>query len=448
MNNMLPNVLFITIDSLRADRFFGQNRSCKTPNIDSLVERGLYCKNAVSSSDATGITLGNFFTGKYSFKTGITLRNFNSKEKTLFDILKNYGYSLHGLIPKLTWFDYLTHKFDDKDEFFCANLTQDDLTTKLGQKILDKLKSKKMSEPWFYYLQLEDLHDKIILPDDFNDELFGSTNYDQMVSCVDTWLGKILKEIDLSSTLLVITGDHGEYIHPVDSNIGKIPNIQKLFRQGKKYFPFLEPLGLKIFILLRDLVKYYEIRKLKKTLSDEELRSLTSRRAAKTLHDETNRIPILFVGKNVKTSIMIDNLVGSVDVFPTILSILGLKYDNSNLDGRNLSVVFDNQKIIDKPLYIESSDSDEFQSGFVIGIRTLEYKYVRSKQDPKKHASLYNIQVDPHENHNLIGERTDIVEQMETHLTKITDYQKNNESDISSADEEKIRDELKKMGYV
>ena len=56
------------------------------------------------------------------------------------------------------------------------------------------------------------------------------------------------------------------------------------------------------------------------------------------------------------------------------------KYDNSNLDGRNLSVVFDNQKIIDKPLYIESSDSDEFQSGFVVGIRTLEYKYVRSKQ--------------------------------------------------------------------
>ncbi len=52
MNNMLPNILFITIDSLRADRFFGQNRSCKTPNIDSLVGRGLYCKNAVSSSDA------------------------------------------------------------------------------------------------------------------------------------------------------------------------------------------------------------------------------------------------------------------------------------------------------------------------------------------------------------------------------------------------------------
>ena len=117
-------------------------------------------------------------------------------------------------------------------------------------------------------------------------------------------------------------------------------------------------------------------------------------------------------------------------------------------DYLNEDEVIDNQKIIDKPLYIESSDSDEFQSGFVVGIRTLEYKYVRSKQDPKKHASLYNIQVDPHENHNLIRERTDIVEQMETYLTKITDYQKNNESDISSADEEKIRDELKKMGYV
>ena len=125
---MPPNILFITIDSLRADRFYGKNRTCKTPNIDSLISKGMYCKNAVSSSDATGITLGNFFTGKYSFKTGITLRNFNSKATTLFDILKLDGYSLYGLVPRLTWFNYLTKSFDEKKDFFCANMVQDDLS--------------------------------------------------------------------------------------------------------------------------------------------------------------------------------------------------------------------------------------------------------------------------------------------------------------------------------
>ena len=86
INNMHQNILFITIDSLRADRFYGEKRSCKTPNIDFLIKEGTYCKNAISSSSSTGITLGNFFTGKYSFKTGITLRNFNSKTITLFNI--------------------------------------------------------------------------------------------------------------------------------------------------------------------------------------------------------------------------------------------------------------------------------------------------------------------------------------------------------------------------
>ena len=221
---MPSNVLFLIIDSLRADRFFGKDRSCKTPNIDSLIKHGTYCRNAISSSDATGISLGNFFTGKYSFRTGITQMNFNSTTITLFDILRNKGYSLHATIPKLTWFNYLTKKFDDKDEFFCAKVIQDDITNKLGSRILDKLHSKKMKEPWIYYIHLEDLHQQIVVPDDFDNEKFGKTKYDRMVSCLDHWIGRILKEVDLNNTLLIITGDHGDYL-PVVEYFGKILGI-------------------------------------------------------------------------------------------------------------------------------------------------------------------------------------------------------------------------------
>ena len=78
---MKPNILFIVIDSLRADRFFGKNRSCKTPNIDSLIPNGVYFQNTISSSDVTGICLGNIFSGMYSFKTGMSTRKFNSNTK-------------------------------------------------------------------------------------------------------------------------------------------------------------------------------------------------------------------------------------------------------------------------------------------------------------------------------------------------------------------------------
>ena len=77
---MKPNVLFIVIDSLRSDRFIGESRSCKTPCIDKLLKTGTYFQETYSSSDVTGTCLGNMFTGNYSLKTGITLKNFNKNK--------------------------------------------------------------------------------------------------------------------------------------------------------------------------------------------------------------------------------------------------------------------------------------------------------------------------------------------------------------------------------
>ena len=74
---MKPNILFFVIDSLRADRFTGKNRTCKTPTIDSILDSGTYFNNVYSSSDVTGPCLGNFFTGMYPFKSKMTMQSFN-----------------------------------------------------------------------------------------------------------------------------------------------------------------------------------------------------------------------------------------------------------------------------------------------------------------------------------------------------------------------------------
>ena len=38
---MKPNIIFFLIDGLRADQVYGNNRTCKTPNIDSLIQKGI-----------------------------------------------------------------------------------------------------------------------------------------------------------------------------------------------------------------------------------------------------------------------------------------------------------------------------------------------------------------------------------------------------------------------
>jgi len=41
-----PNILVIVVDCLRSDRIFSHDRTCRTPNIDKLVECGAVVGNS------------------------------------------------------------------------------------------------------------------------------------------------------------------------------------------------------------------------------------------------------------------------------------------------------------------------------------------------------------------------------------------------------------------
>ena len=445
---MKPNVLFLVVDSLRADRFFGDSRTCKTPNIDSLLKNGVYFKNTISSSDVTGICLGNIFSGMYSYKTGLTLRNFNSKIITIFDIMKNYGYQLHSTIPNLTWFNLLTKNFDVNDHFKCGNLTQDGLFDNVGEMIIDRLSSNKMKEPWIYYIHLEDLHDEIIVPEMFLDEKFGKTKYDKTVSSIDYWIGKILKNIDLENTLLIITSDHGETIPIIEQKLGSIPNIQSAMKKGKEKFPILEPVGLKLFILIRNIAKFFQKRSLNKKFSSKEMRTLAPR-GAKTLFEETQHVPLLFVGSRITKPMIFKNLVSGVDVLQTILSIIGIKHIDPNLDGRNLELLINGKDIEDNPIFIESGDTQERKIGHLIGVRTSMYKYLRSRKNVNENVSLFDIRNDPLEENNIASTNPAIIEKLEKILCEFISNDKNiDDSTLSNSDDQEITKELKKLGYI
>ena len=62
---MRPNIIFFLIDGLRSEQFYGNNRTCKTPNIDSLVSKGMYFEQAISSTDGTSTSLNTIFNSKF-----------------------------------------------------------------------------------------------------------------------------------------------------------------------------------------------------------------------------------------------------------------------------------------------------------------------------------------------------------------------------------------------
>ena len=62
-----PNILFLVIDSFRADKFFGDKKTSITPNLDKLICNGVYFSQMVSSAPSSLPAVSSILTGRYPF---------------------------------------------------------------------------------------------------------------------------------------------------------------------------------------------------------------------------------------------------------------------------------------------------------------------------------------------------------------------------------------------
>ena len=442
-----PNIFLLTIDSLRADKTFGKNKSSITPNIDFLINNGVYFKQAISSIDGTITSLGCIFTAKYPFKTNITWSKNHSKALGFFKSIKSYGYSEYLTAPDNPFFKTLSEDFEDKDLTPIFSYTG--LWEGLGELILSRLDDGNMQSPWIYYTHIMDLHTLKPVPDEFNIPKYGKTEYDRRISLIDHWLGKFLKKIDLSKTLVILTADHGDFVHDLSMHPEYVPTLQKFFKSGKKFTPeFLTPAGIKIFESIRATIKKRRMAKYEKSLSVEELRTLTERGRG-ILFDEVLRVPLIFSGYGINKHSVITQQVRLVDILPTLESIIGTSH-NQKVDGRSLIPMINGEIMDDLPVYIESNPKLADPVGDNIGIRTSQYKYWRSRNNPKENVNLFDLESDPLETTNVSDQHPSIISQMEQSLLEITGDSVNYMDDDELSEDEyiKTRNELKRLGYI
>jgi len=93
----------------------------------------------------------------------------------------------------------LAELYDENKEIYASSTT---LYDGLGKSIVDKIESLNNHEPWFYYSHIMDLHGtkKFIIKEyfkKFQNPKFGTNVYEQMLSALDVWLGKIIEKVDL-----------------------------------------------------------------------------------------------------------------------------------------------------------------------------------------------------------------------------------------------------------
>ena len=453
-----PNILFLVIDSFRADKFFGSNKSSLTPNIDKMIQNGVYFKQAISSADGTPLSLASIFTGLHPFKTEINterLQKINPNLETYYDILKNLNYNFYGLLPTLQTKLGIFPEFQNENSTFDYYLR---LSQGLGSRSIELLESCKNSQPWFLYLLIDDIHFPIVVEPDFNDEKYGKTNYDKTISNIDFWLGKILEKIDVTNTLVVLTADHGSYLSSVTHDGKQISlevngELQTTARTLGNLFPKkLRPVKNKIFFSMEKVRKERRVSKLKNLdLKPHEKRGLLWQRSDVDhyLFDDTIHVPLLFYGYGINQKHIISQQVRTIDIFPTIVELIGLPSRDDEIDGRSLLSLIEGKNMEELSQYIESSHlSLDLETNDVIGIRSSEFKYFRDRNDQNNNVHLYNLKSDPHEDHNISYNNPEIVTKLENILQNILKSSPQTKQQVNEDNAENIEEELRKLGYV
>jgi arylsulfatase A-like enzyme len=448
---MKPNILFLVIDSFRADKFLGKSKTSLTPNLDDLISKGVIFEQMISSSDQTGTSIASMFTGLFPCRRNLNEFTFSEDDETLLSNFKDLGYDIHGFLPDIDFFKTLSKQMD-----FCHlyNLLDKKLWKKipegLGKEMVENIPNSK--NPWFYYVHVMDIRNPYVVSENFLGEEYGETNYDKIVSSLDEFFGEISNKVNFSDTIVVITSDHGDYI-PLSSKFTKDQTkLEKIISEKTKSNSFLEKIGRKAIMNVRFASQTYQKEKLKHELTPYEMRSLNSR-AQIDLYDELVRVPFLLIGPGIPQKLSIDQLVRHVDIFPTLLDFVGDNLEQK-IDGVSFLNTLEN-KFNKKEIfaYIEVGINagqligDKSFMPEVIGIRTQNFKYYRHRVDKKKYVHLYNLKKDPLEKENIQSSNSEKINEFEIILNELLENSIITK-DTSLKDKEDAIELLKKLGYV
>lgn len=367
------NVLFILIDTLRAERLASYGYSRETsPTLDRLAKEGIRFDRHLAQSSWTKASMASLWTGLYPQRTGITrYDDIIPPEATLAtEVLYNGGFLTVGLYRN-GWVAP-TFGFDQGFEVYQRpaarplppQARRENPT--LGQKGSDEalidaaVEFLRVSgnERWFLYLHLMDLHEYVY---DAESALFGSAYsdiYDNSIRWTDDTLEILLSHIaemgHLEDTIVVVTSDHGE--------------------------AFLE-------------------------------RGFEGH--ARRVYRETTEVPfVLSLPFRLAPGVVVESRTRNVDVWPTILELVGLE-PPAGIDGRSLvpeivARAKGQPPLSSSPTAISSLDQHWGQKDKeplpTVAVIEEPFRYVRAHRPGGLREELFDASVDPKERRDLADE--------------------------------------------
>ncbi|MCW5982536.1 MAG: sulfatase [Bryobacteraceae bacterium] len=233
-----PNIVLITVDTLRADHLSSYGYHLKTsPNIDKLASEGTRFEKAYTAIPLTGPAHITMLTSRYPQEHGGRINGVSHSDdaRLLFlpQILRKFSYrtaafvSAWPLVGRLT---RLNAHFDRYDEDLTRTyqlLNSSRWAEDVTPKAIEWMKQNREG-PFFLWVHYFDPHSPYQLREGFG-KLPRSGNpqrrndrrdpdlirrYNSEVAYTDHYIGKLMAAVDQQagreSTLVVLTADHGE----------------------------------------------------------------------------------------------------------------------------------------------------------------------------------------------------------------------------------------------
>ncbi len=394
------NLLLITVDTLRADRVgaYGHG-SAATPAMDRLAAEGTRMDQALSHVPMTLPSHASMMTGRLPIHTGVRNNGtyvLSEDESTLAEHLSRQGYETGAALSAFV----LLEKFGLAQGFstYDDSLTQDEILRALDTEIpADQVLAKWRRwlkrhppgpKPFFYWAHFYDPHLPYSPPEPFRSQL--DEPYDGEVAFVDSQIGEMLSDLErlglLSSTLIVLTSDHGEA-------------FGEHGEQGH---------GL-------------------------------------TAYHHVLRVPLILSGPGVDAGRVVGSRVGLVDLKPTVLELLALDPTTISMDGTSfVPMIAGRAEDVPRRVYFETLLGQEDRNWAPLtGLYSGDRKLISVP-----HPELYDLEHDPREERNLVSAERRTYHRLDQELRDLllgaTGSGDGDRRELSDEDAQK----LESLGYV
>lgn len=418
--NRLPNVVIIFIDDMGYGDISPYNSEISyTPNFEWLSKNGLtftdfYVSQAVCSASRTSL-----LTGCYSNRLGIHGALFpdskiglNPEEVTIADLLKTKGYATSAIgkwhlgnkkeflplrqgfdsyygIPYSNdmWYKNTKQSFPplpiiQNDESIDTISEQSWFTQRFTEKALDFIQANK-ANPFFLYLAHPMPHIPIYVSEKFKGKS-GKGLYADVIMELDWSVGEVVKKLKQlkldENTLLIVASDNGPWL-PFGNHAG----ITNGLRESKG-----------------------------------------------TSWEGGVRVPCIMYWKNkLKSNIKVNTPLMTIDILPTIASLIGANLPAQKIDGINIWNYLEKPNLLEEPerplfIYYNSNELQAvrwknwklyFPHNFnsMEGITPgMDGARAATKNIRMDEMELYDLKNDRAEKNNLVSQYPVIVEKLNT----------------------------------